>query len=164
MKLQLMSVLFLIGAFISGQAWAGDSGCGLGSVIIQKNSKGLQLLSWTTNGILLTQPLGITSGTSGCSSSGLVKADKEQQYFVEINREDLSQEMARGQGEKLTAWAQMNGCQSESSQQVFATMAQKNFEKIFPSAEISAEVVIEHLQTEMQNTPEVMQQCQVASL
>ncbi|MGZ5280029.1 MAG: DUF3015 family protein, partial [Pseudobdellovibrionaceae bacterium] len=97
----MKTVIFTFLTLIVSSVLAGDAGCGLGSVIIQKNSKLLQLLAMTTNHSLFTQPLGITSGTSGCSSSGIVMNDKQMEYFVEVNHRDLSREMAQGQGEKL---------------------------------------------------------------
>ena len=58
-------------------SYAGDAGCGLGGLIIQKNSKILQLLAVTTNHSFLSQEFGITFGTSGCSASGLVMNEKK---------------------------------------------------------------------------------------
>ena len=142
------SMLFLL-CLVSFQAWAGDSGCGLGSVIIQKNSKGLQLLSMTTNSILFTQPLGITSGTSGCSSSGLVQNEKQMQYFVEVNHEELRREMAQGQGEKLFTLAQLSGCKSAESQKVFGEWTQKSYSKLVPEANISGADLASNIKKEL---------------
>jgi hypothetical protein len=83
MKKLLMVAVLLLGS----QAFAaGDAGCGLGSLIISKNSKALQIFAITTNWSFLSQPLGITSGTSNCSASSIVMNDKEIQYFVEVNQ------------------------------------------------------------------------------
>ena len=144
-------------------SFAGDSGCGLGSVIIQKNSKLLQLFSLTTNNILFTQPLGITSGTSGCSASGLVSNDKELQYFVEINNDDLSREMARGEGEKLQVLAQMNGCRAPEAQIAFSKMTQTSFRQIYPTSEEKAGDVLARIKTQIQRDSNVQQLCQIAA-
>ncbi|MEK2643808.1 DUF3015 family protein [Bdellovibrio sp. BCCA] len=155
MKKLIVSILLLTGF----QAYAGDAGCGLGSVIIQKNSKGLQLLAMTTNSVLLTQPLGITSGTSGCSSSGLVMNDKEVQYFVEVNQEELSREMAQGHGEKLATLAQMKGCRNDVSQKAFGSFAQNSYAKILPTANTSAVEMVQNLNKELAAQSDLAQMC-----
>lgn len=138
----VLSLLVLMGSNVYA---AGDAGCGLGSMIIQRNTKGMQLLALTTNGSFLSQALGITSGTSGCSSKGLVMADKEVQYFVEVNQEELSREMTQGHGEKLATLAQMKGCQDEASQKAFGSFVQASYPRILPSAETSAAQIVNNL-------------------
>lgn len=160
MKAILVTALTMIGT----TAFAADAGCGLGSVIIQKNAKVQQLLAWTTNGLLFTQPLGITFGTSGCSASAIVKTDKQIQYFVEVNHDDLSREMAQGQGEKLTTLAQLHGCQSVEAQQAFAMMTQSSFDKILPSPKTEPSDLVVNLQKEIEQNKQVAGLCQVASL
>lgn len=156
MKKLILAVLVLAGT----QAYAaGDAGCGLGSIIISKNSKGLQLLAMTTNSFFFTQPLGITSGTSGCSARGIVMADKEVQYFVEVNQEDLSREMAQGHGEKVYTLAQMKGCQSEISQKAFATFTQSSYSQILPSASTSAADVVQNLNSALAQQSDLAQLC-----
>lgn len=158
------SAVLVSGLLFGAVALAGDAGCGLGSMIIQKNSKGLQLLAMTTNGSLLTQPLGITSGTSGCSASGIVSTDKEIEYFVEVNHDDLSREMAQGEGEKLSVLAQLNGCQSKAAQEAFAGMTQKSFERIIPAMDTGAGEMVQNLKKEISEDVEVAQLCHVAAL
>ena len=109
---------------------AGDAGCGLGSVVISKNSKGLQLIALTTNVSISSQPLGITSGTSNCSSSGIVSNDKEIEYYVEVNKSELLKDMAKGDGESLDTFASLYGCQTASSKKDFKEVYDKlNFAK-----------------------------------
>jgi len=143
---------------------AGDSGCGLGEIIIQKNSKGLQILSWTTNGILLTQPLGITFGTSGCSSSGLVMNDKQIEYFVEVNHDDLSREMAQGQGEKLSTLAALHGCKSPLAQASFASWTRLNYDKLIPSSTTKPAEMVQNLELNWQASGELQKTCAGATV
>lgn len=124
--------------FVGSLAHAGDAGCGLGSMIITSNGKLTQLFAVTTNGTSGSQTLGITSGTSNCSSRGLVDNDKQIQYFVEVNQDELTREMAQGHGEKLSTLAALNGCASESQISSFNTHAQSNFKTIVPHAKTSA--------------------------
>ena len=133
--LKAFITVFFLGSFSYA---AGDAGCGLGSLIITKNSKLLQLFAATTNGSTGTQTLGITFGTSGCSANGLVQNDKQIQYFVEVNQEELTREMAQGHGEKLSTLAALNGCASEGQISTFNAKAQSSFSSIVPSAKTSA--------------------------
>lgn len=135
----MKSLLVILGLTVGSFAYAaGDAGCGLGSLIISKNSKLLQLFAVTTNGTFGSQTFGITSGTSNCSSSGLVMNEKEIEYFVEVNQDDLSREMAQGHGGKLETLAALHGCVSPTAAQAFGAKAQAQYEEILPSAKTSA--------------------------
>jgi len=160
--MKTMIITFL--TLIVSSAFAADAGCGLGSMIIQKNSKVLQLFAMTTNQTLLTQPLGITSGTSGCSASGIVMNDKQMEYFVEVNHSDLSREMAQGQGEKLNTLAALNGCATAEAQAAFAGMTQSSFDKIVPSADVKPTEMVRNLKAQAAADSKVANLCQVASL
>jgi hypothetical protein len=160
-----MKKIVVIAALLAGVvAQAGDSGCGLGSVVVSKNSKGLQLLSLTTNFSFFSQAFGITSGTSGCSSSGLVQTDKEIQYYVEVNQDDISKEMAQGQGEKLRTLAVMTGCDSAESQAAFYSMTKDSYDKIVRSSNTSSQELVSNLKKQMSEDEEVALLCNTASL
>lgn len=130
--------LSLFGFLGSSLSYAGDAGCGLGGLIIQRNTKILQLLAVTTNHSFLSQELGITFGTSGCSANGLVMNEKKMQYYVEVNQQDLSREMAQGYGMKLDTLAVLNGCISDEAMNYFESFAQKNLPAIMPSSRTSS--------------------------
>jgi len=142
---RVITLVTVLVTFISFSSWAGDAGCGLGSVIISKNSKGLQLLAMTTNSYLFTQPLGITSGTSGCSSSGLVMKSKEIQYYVEVNQSEITRQMSMGKGEKVETLASLYGCTSETSKQNFIEVSRTEFGKIQPHTQVKPNEFIENL-------------------
>ncbi len=133
----LKAFLFTVLAGSISYASAGDAGCGLGSLVINKNTK-MQVFAATTNGTFGSQTFGITSGTSNCSSSGLVKNDMEIQYFVEVNQEELIRDMAQGHGEKITTLAAMNGCTTEAQITAFNEKAQEEFTVIVPEAKTTA--------------------------
>lgn len=160
LKLSVVALLLFSGLISGGpSAFAGDAGCGLGGIIFTKNAKLLQLFAMTTNSFLLTQPLGITFGTSGCSSSGIVMNDKQIQYFVEINQEELSREMAQGHGEKLATLALLKGCLSNESQKAFAGFTQASYSQILPKANTSPVDMVQNLNTEMAGQTELSQIC-----
>ncbi len=126
---------------------AGDAGCGLGSMIIKSNTKLLQLFAGTTNASFGSQTLGITTGTSGCTASGLVQNDKQIQYFVEVNQAELTREMAQGRGEKLSTLAALNGCATDAQVSAFNVKAQSNFKSIVPAAQTSAVDFVNNLKS-----------------
>ena len=124
-------ILFGFSLFaFSLQTFANDAGCGLGSMIISKNSKGLQLFAMTTNNSFFNQPLGITSGTSNCSASGIVEKDREIQYYVEVNQSEITRQMSMGKGEKIETLASLYGCNTESSKQTFIDVSRAQFGRI----------------------------------
>lgn len=156
----MKKIILALSLLIGSQAFAaGDAGCGLGSVIISKNSKLLQLFAMTTNSFLFTQPLGITFGTSGCSARGIVMTDKEVQYFVEVNQEDLTREMAQGHGEKLSTLAMLKGCATDSSQEAFAQFTQNSYSRILPSSQTTPSEFVVNLNQELTSQPELKSLC-----
>jgi len=138
-KLILVSI-----CLFSTSALAGDSGCGLGSVIISTNAKVQQLLSMTTNHMTFTQPLGITFGTSNCSASSIIKNDEEIKIYVKANQKELLQEMAKGEGERLEALATLYGCSGDKTK-VFSAAAQTNYAVIVTNEAISSEEVVTNM-------------------
>jgi hypothetical protein len=116
---------------------ANDAGCGLGSLVIQKNAKLSQTLAITTNASFSSQIFGITSGTSNCSSNEFVDvSNKDAAKYAEANFQNLRVDMARGKGENLSAFAQLIGC-SNSSVPAFGQMARAHYQNIFPSANVT---------------------------
>src|SRR5262249_33013535 len=128
----------LLGLGTAGLARAdsyGMAGCGLGSLVFgTDNSKLMQILAATTNGTFGNQTFGITSGTSNCVEAGVVKAEKEQFAFVEVNFQDLKRNMAAGGGEFLSSFATLLGCE-DTAKASLAKMTQDRYETIVPSAE-----------------------------
>src|SRR6185436_15650420 len=123
----------------------GDAGCGLGSVIFTKNGTITQLFAITTNYSSFSQSLGITTGTSNCSASGIVMNEKQIQYFVEVNQEDLSREIAQGHGEKLSTLAALHGCNDQTAVSAFAVKAQAHYQDILPNAKTNAVDMVQNM-------------------
>ena len=111
----------------------GMAGCGLGSLLFgNDNTMLMQLLAATTNGTFASQTFGITSGTSNCTAGGVVKAEREQAAFAEVNFQDLKRNMASGGGEFLMSFSTLLGCE-DSAKPMFFKMAQEKYESILPS-------------------------------
>ena len=116
-----------------GPGYYGMAGCGLGSLIFGPvNEPVAQVLAATTNGTFATQTFGISSGTSNCVSGGVIRAEREQAAFAEVNFDDLKRNMAAGGGEYLRSFSSLLGCE-ESARPVFFKMTQDRLATIIPS-------------------------------
>jgi hypothetical protein len=157
LKVILAAALMVAGA---QAAHADDAGCGLGSLIITDNTKLMQVLAATTNGIG-GQTFAISTGTSNCKAQNFVMNDKAIQYFTEVNHNDLSREMAQGQGEKLNTLAALYGCQG-SAQKDFAKMTQGSYSQIVPSADTQATDLVRNLNGQFSSHPDLAKACGAA--
>jgi hypothetical protein len=142
-KVLLLSVAVLFG-MQAGLAMAANPdtgpGCGLGKLAWsdyshQKNI-GPQVLMATTNGTFGSQTFGISSGTSGCTNDGKVMSEQKTTMFAQLNFENLSQEMAQGQGEHLASLATLMGVPVEH-QAAFFAMTQERYASLVKTGEAS---------------------------
>lgn len=157
MKKLILSTLFgLIAQMIFlTPSYAADSssGCGLGWQVLPQQS----LVSSFTRSMInatFSNTIAMTLGTSGCARHSIVYNEKQGIHFVEANKEVLVAEMAQGNGEYLTAMAEVFGCQDLSS---FATMVKKNYQALVPVYNISGVELYQNIK----NNSEVMSQCSV---
>ncbi len=90
------------------------AGCGLGSMVIQDNSKWMQVLAATLNGTAGSQTFGMTSGTSNCTEDGVMQASREKEAFLEANAVELRRDLAQGNGEYLSSLSSLYGCKGEA--------------------------------------------------
>ena len=142
-KVLMVSVAVLFG-MQAGLAMAANPdtgpGCGLGKLAWadyshQKNIAP-QVLMATTNGTFGSGTFGISSGTSGCTNDGKVMAEHKTTVFAQLNFENLSQEMAQGQGEHLASLATLMGVPSEH-QAAFFAMTQERYTFLVKAGEVS---------------------------
>jgi len=108
----------------------GSAGCGLGAMIIGPQPGIIQTIAATSNGILGSQTFGITSGTSNCEDFRGERRGELQRDFVAVNMDDLKQEAAAGDGEYLTAFATVLGCEA-GAKATFLSTTQKHHDEIF---------------------------------
>lgn len=120
-------------------------GCGWGSKLMAGN-EGIapQVLAVTTNGTSGSQTFGITSGTSGCTQSGVVQTNWKTAMFVGNNMNKLARDMSVGKGESLDSLASLLNVQ-EKDKPLFNQTAQANFSVIFPNAQVTSEQVMASL-------------------
>lgn len=157
MKVRILLAAGLLLLVSHGARAEGDAGCGLGSLIIQDNTKLMQVLAATSNAIGV-QTFAISTGTSNCKAQNFVMNDKAIQYFTEVNHADLSREMAQGQGEKLNTLASLYGCKG-TAQKAFASMTQNSYGQIVPAQNTSATDMVKNLNGQFAAHPEVASSC-----
>ncbi len=145
------------GASIARAQGYGMAGCGLGPMLFKENDK-TQILAATTNGTFGNQTFGITSGTLGCVSGGVVKAKREQAAFAEVNFQDLKRNMATGGGEFLTSFATLLGCE-DPVKPALAKMTQSKYEKILPTEKTTPIEMLSGVKAQIKADPALAGSC-----
>jgi hypothetical protein len=156
-------VLTLSIALMAPAVWAatyGMAGCGLGALVFEnKNDQVSQVLAATTNGTFGSQTFGITSGTSECTADGVIRSERAQEAFAEVNFENLAQDMAKGQGEHLAAFVQLLGC-SEANVGDFGRLTQQHYQQIFSRDPLRPIDLVEAVKQSIANDPILSRACQ----
>ena len=135
-------------------------GCGLGKLAWAdfKRQKDIapQILMATTNGTFGSQTFGISFGTSGCTNDGKVWAQHKTEFFVATTFENLAGDMARGQGEHLTALATLLGVPTDR-QEAFRTLVQERYHELIGRGETSPSALIKALDEAIAGHPVLAQ-------
>lgn len=134
-------LIALSGVFSVGIAQADNTGCGLGTTVWEGQS-GIapQVLAVTTNGTLGNQTFGITFGTLGCKQDGVVRSPMAM--FTGSNMDRLARDMSVGEGEALETLAELLGIEA-AHKGAFYQSVKTNFDAIFPTADVTAEQVLD---------------------
>jgi len=145
MKNFLLFVLFffLLGFSRYIIAKDGSSGCGAGWYILKKNSLVSSALRGTTN-VSFLNTVGMTFGTSNCSSHSIVKNDKKAIHFLEANQYQIVVDMALGEGEFLSAFSSVMGC--SSVEKSFKRIMKSNYSNIVTDSKISPQELLTKIQ------------------
>jgi hypothetical protein len=149
-KMLLLCISVLFGTQ-TGLAMAANPdtgpGCGLGKLVWgeYKKQKNIapQVFMATTNGTGMNT-FAISSGTSGCTNDGQVMAEHKVNVFVASNLQNLSQEMAQGQGEHLVSLATLMGVPAEH-QTAFFAMIQERYTFLVKAGEASPVTLVKAL-------------------
>jgi hypothetical protein len=143
----------------SAHAQYGMAGCGLGAIVFKHDNDVVkQIVAATLNGTFFSQTFGITSGTSNCTSGGIVKAEREQAAFAEVNFQDLKGNMAAGGGEYLATFATLLGCE-DSAKPGFAKLTQDKFEVLVPSASTTPIQMLSSVKQQIKSSPSLASAC-----
>jgi hypothetical protein len=131
-------------------------GCGLGKLAWSDYSGqkqiGPQVLMATTNGTFGSQTFGISTGTSGCTNDGKIFTAEKVNVFAAINFDNLSQEMAQGQGEHLASLAALMGVPADQHPAFFA-MTQEKYTTLVQAGETSPKAVVKAIHDAMVDHP-----------
>lgn len=145
MKKILISMVAVAALSTAGFATVNNqTGCGLGSQIINDDSSAVMLaLQATTNGTSGNQTFGITSGTSGCKKSQLVLNERAAE-FVASNMDQLSREIAIGHGESVETLAELLNIENKAA---FAVALQANYKAIYTNEKVDMANVLDNVVT-----------------
>ncbi len=136
----------------SGQGY-GVAGCGLGSLVLGPQPGMIQIVSATLNATGM-QSVGITIGTSNCD---IPEMGHQASVFIEVNREALAKDAARGQGETVAGLAAIFNCSNSSD---FGQGLREDYSRIFDAGKSSYDVTREILST-INNHQNLKASCQV---
>ena len=129
-------------------------GCGLGKLAWgdypNQQDVGPQTFMSTTNLTFGTQSFGVSSGTSGCTSSGEWFNNEKVGKFSEINFDNLAREIAQGEGEHLTSLAFLMGILPEDQPKFFNSV-QKEYSNSLKSNHPTSRAVIYALYKTLDN-------------
>ncbi|MDH3503775.1 MAG: DUF3015 domain-containing protein [Nitrospirota bacterium] len=144
------------GVSLAGPNPDNGPGCGLGKLAWSDYSEqkhiAPQVLMATTNGTFGSQTFGISSGTSGCTNDGQIAQNEKVNVFAAFSFDNLSQEMAQGQGEHLTSLATLMGI-PVGQQPAFFAMAQEKYTTLVQDGETSPKAVVEAIHAAMVDHP-----------
>ena len=133
----MKKLLVLAVALMSVSAFAapyGASGCGLGSMIFEKdNTWWKQVLAATTNGTSGNQTFAISSGTLNCDSPTPGKTAQVEAY-IEANKMALANDIAKGNGETISGLSRVYGCTDSAA---FGRALKSNYKTIYPTSEVA---------------------------
>ena len=140
---KIISGLVLLSASSVAMAVApGGSGCGWGNMLFAGDSGPVHFVASTTNGTSGNKTFGMTTGTNGCSIDGTLSYGGMSMIGSIMN--ELSEDVAKGEGDALTAVAVMYGIE-QTDRKAFADVTHDNFAAIFPSENVTAEQVMASL-------------------
>lgn len=140
-KLLLASVL--AGASTASFAVSpGGPDCGWGNMLFAGQS-GLpsHIVASITNGTSGNNTFGMTTGTNGCSADGTLTYGGKSLINVGAVMDEFSEDVARGDGEALTAVAVSLGVETQD-REAFKALMHENFDALFPRADVTAEEVV----------------------
>jgi hypothetical protein len=133
-------------------------GCGLGKLAWaeykQQKNVAPQVLMGITNMLFppSNQAFGISSGTSGCTNDKKVWAEEKATVFAQISFDNLSQEMAQGQGEHLASLATLMGVPAEHQAEFFA-MTQERYLALIQGGDGSPAAMVKALHEAITHHP-----------
>lgn len=128
--LTLAATITLLGSTAMAHHY-GMAGCGIGALAFKDQPGKIQILAATLNDIISPQTSAITSGTSNC----VEHATADVALYIEMNKKNLRNDIARGEGEALSGLLQVMSCDTDRA--AMSTL-KDNYETIFSNESASA--------------------------
>ncbi len=161
-SLILMSLTAAIG-FGAPLVLAGETGagCGIGKVVLDgKSGKGPNIAASILNTVVVPNTFFMSTAAAtgdeilGCDTSKTVMNEANKKAFVAKNMDNLSRDMAQGNGVHLEVLADLMGI-AEQDKHAFYSMAQDEYVTLSASDSTSAGDVLTNLNTAMLAYPEL---------
>ena len=151
MKKTLLA-LALVGTSFGAQANApGGPGCGWGNMVFEGQAgMPVHIVATLVNGTSGNKTFGMTSGTNGCDTSGALAYHGKNMLAQQGIMEEVTQDMAVGDGEALTALSVSIGIAPEDRSRFKQTM-HENFSSIFSEEDVTAEEVMSNIRSVMKS-------------
>jgi hypothetical protein len=137
---------------------AGNDRCGVGTKLFGSGSTITSQSSEESTDMASMDSISITTGTSGCSNSGIVKVPQKELFYANANYEELQVEMASGQGEALAALAETMGCPS-ADVGLFLQTSKEHYSQTFPSSSMNPLQMIINFRQGLKSNPILAQNC-----
>ncbi|MBT8437310.1 MAG: DUF3015 domain-containing protein [Gammaproteobacteria bacterium] len=154
MNKKFIAAISTVVTLTASSAYAENTGCGWGTTVFEGDSgKVKEVLAVTTNGTLGNQTFGITTGTAGCDEGATI-ASAEVQVFASANMDKLARDMAVGEGETLDSLADLMKI-DKADKAKFFTLTKTNFDKIYPSVDVTTGEMLSALQDVMTREPDL---------
>lgn len=162
---KMFLTLALLGGVFSFSTYAADSssGCGPGWYLLKDNSLVSSALRATTNSVLFpVTTIGMTIGTSNCTQHKLVLKEQESLHFATMNHYELKNEIAKGQGEYVSAFADTMGCPASAQKQLNNSL-KSNFKNIYRGSEVNPSSVLLEVYKVILSDKELTRQCSLSA-
>ena len=136
-----------------------SSGCGLGWMLLKENSLVSSSFRATTNA-MFSSTIGMTLGTSGCAKHKIVKLDKKEIHYAEVNFDHLLRDFSMGKGQFAKNFAAVLGCDQGMQKEFSKHMQLKlDYENIHQPQEL-----LERVHAELERNPKLKGRCNPPSL
>ncbi len=155
MKRILLGTLFTVVSINAMAEAPGGPNCGWGNMLFEgQRGTPAHFLASTTNGTSGNATFGMTSGTNGCSTNSALTYGGKSWLAMNGMMNELSEDMAQGQGEALTTYAVVMGVAPQDRER-FAAVTHDHFQQIFSSADATAETVHTNTLAVLKNDPQL---------
>ena len=141
MKRILLGTLFTVVSLNAMAQAPGGPNCGWGNMLFEgQRGTPAHFLASTTNGTSGNATFGMTSGTNGCTTKDALTYGGKSWIAMNGMMNELSEDMAKGNGEALTTYAVVLGVAPEDREH-FAAVTHEHFQQIFSKADVTADDV-----------------------